>query len=112
MPFTRDTARQAGQKSGIARRDKPKEALSLERVQQELGRLETIEDAQRRLDLIGVWSLAGMLPGAVAGAAVRSVEVWIRAHESKLTREVVEDLKGEVDRLKRELKGRTLRVAP
>ena len=66
MPFTRDTARQAGQKSGIARRDKPKEALSLERVQQELGRLEPIEDAQRRLDLIGVWSLAGMLPGAVA----------------------------------------------
>jgi hypothetical protein len=51
------------------------------------------------------------MAGIVAGAAVRSIEVWIRASDSKLTREVVEDLKGGVDRLKAELKGRVMRVA-
>jgi len=59
-----------------------------------------------------VWAAAGLLPGSVAGAAVRSVEVWLKAHESKLTREVIDDVKADVDRLKSELKGRSLRVAP
>jgi hypothetical protein len=44
------------------------------------------------------------MSGSVAGAAVRSVDVWLKAHESKLTREVVEDIKGEVARLKADLK--------
>ena len=59
-----------------------------------------------------MWAAAGLLPGSVAGAAVRSVEVWLKAHESKLTREVIDDVKADVDRLKSELKGRSLRVAP
>ena len=69
-------------------------------------------DAQRRPERLGVWAAAGLLPGSVAGAAVRSVEVWLKAHESKLTREVIDDVKADVDRLKSELKGRSLRVAP
>ena len=53
-----------------------------------------------------------MLPsGSIAGAVVRSVEVWCRAHEVKLTESVVEDLRREVNRLKGELKGNVLRAA-
>jgi hypothetical protein len=85
--------------------------LTLAKVEAEFGTLVTIEDAMRRLDRLGVWAAAKMLPGSVAGAAVRSVEVWLRANESKLTREVVNDIKGEVIRLKAELKGRRLGVA-
>jgi hypothetical protein len=37
--------------------------------------------------------------GAVAGACSRSVEIWIRAHEAKLTREVVEQLRAWLEEL-------------
>ena len=95
--FDSQTAAEAGRKGGKA---KAKARLSLEKVEEAFGPLETIEDAQRRLERLGVWSAAGLLAGSVAGAAVRSVEVWIRAHESQLTRDVVEELKHEVTRLK------------
>jgi hypothetical protein len=77
--------------------------LTLERVERELPPLDSPESAMLRLDRIGLWATAGMLPGSVASAVVRSVEVWIRGHESRLTREVVEDLKEEVTRLKAQL---------
>jgi hypothetical protein len=68
--------------------------LNIDEVEAAFGQLETLEDAQRRLERLGVWATAGMMAGPVANAAVRSIEVWLKAHESKLTREVVEDLKG------------------
>jgi len=42
---------------------------------------------------------------------VRAVETFIKVHESQLTWEVVEDIKGEVDRLKAELKQPRIRAA-
>ena len=78
--------------------------LTLEKVERELPPLDSLDSAMLRLDRIGLWAAAGMLTGSVASAVVRSVEVWIRGHESKLTREVVEDLKHEVARLKAALK--------
>ncbi len=78
--------------------------LTLEKVERELPPLDSLDSAMLRLDRIGLWAVAGMLSGSVAGAVVRSVEVWIRGHESKLTREVVEDVKNEVARLKAALK--------
>ena len=78
--------------------------LTLEKVERELLPLDSLESAMMRLDRVGLWAAAGMLTGSVASAVVRSVEVWIRGHESKLTREVVEDLKIEVARLKAALK--------
>ena len=78
--------------------------LTLEKVERELPSLDSLDSAMLRLDRIGLWAAAGMLTGSVASAVVRSVEVWIRGHESKLTREVVEDLKNEVKRLKAALK--------
>ena len=97
--FTSETGRKAGKAS--ARRK-----LTLDRVEQEFGPLETVDDAKRRLDRIGIWAAAGLIPGTVAGAVVRSVEVWIKAHESELTNRVVDELKGDLARLRRELKGR------
>ena len=82
--FDSKTAKQAGQKGGRAK-----------------GRTRV-----RRLERLGVWSAAGFLSGSVAGAAVRSVEVWLKAHESRLTERVVDELTSDVKRLKGELRVR------
>ena len=97
--FTPQTGTAAGKKSGIRR-------LTLRRVEQELGQLETVDDAMRRPDRICLWALGGLLPCVVANASVRSVEVWLKASESKLTEKVVEELQADLERVKRELKGR------
>jgi hypothetical protein len=83
---------------------KARARLTLDKVEAAFGPLDTLEDAQRRLERLCVWAAAGLLTGSVAGAAVRSVEVWLKAHESRLTREVVETLRTEVARLKGQLK--------
>ena len=80
-----------------------KRKLTLDRVERELGSLESVEDAMRRLDRLNLWISAGMLSGSQGSAAVRSIEVWLRGHESRLTEKVVEELAGEVHRLKSEL---------
>ena len=91
MGFTKETARTAGRKGGQV-----KQRLHLEEVEHAFGQLTTIEDAQRRLERLGVWAAAGLLPGSVAGAAVRSVEVWLKAHESELTQSLADELSDEV----------------
>ena len=80
--------------------------LTLERVESELGALETVSDAMRRLDRLNLWISAGMLSGSQGSAAVRSIEVWLRGHESRMTEQVVEELSGELKRVKAELRGR------
>jgi len=50
--FDSASAREAGKRSGQARYK-----LTLAQVEAELGTLVTLEDAQRRLDRIGVWAL-------------------------------------------------------
>lgn len=99
--FTPETGRKAGRRGGRARRK-----LNLERVETELGPLETIEDAMRRLDRLNIWIACGLLNGSAGGAAVRSIEVWLRGNESKLTQQVVDELQGELTRVKGEIKGR------
>ncbi len=84
--------------------------LNLERVEHELPPLTDLESAMLRLDRIGLWAAAGMLTGSVAGAVVRSVEVWIRGHESQLTKQVVDGLKSEMKRLKADLVNSQRRV--
>ena len=51
-----------------------------------------------------------MLTGSAGSAAVRSIEVWLRGHESQLTERVVEELQADVARLKAELGGKPVRV--
>ena len=74
--------------------------------------LRSMRDEVAALESLGVWAAGGLPPGSVAGAAARSVEVWLKARESKRTHEVVEAVKAEVDRLKAELSGRRMGVAP
>ena len=99
--FDSQKAREASRRSQAARK-----RLLLCDVEEELPPLTDLKSAKHRLDRIGIWAAAGLVPGTVAGAVVRSVEVWIKAHESELTNKVVDELKGELGRLKRELKGR------
>ena len=103
-----------GRKGGYAKGEKARERaaqkLTLKRVQDDLGTLETIDDAQRWLQLIAGWTAANMISGTAGHVCVRSVEIWLRAHESKLTQAVVNDLRKEVDTLKGELKGKQLRA--
>ena len=91
QPFDdREKARAAGRRGGHARAARH---LSLEKVEAALPPLTDIESAMHRLDVVARWALAGMVPGAIASAAVRSCEVWLKGAESKLTREVVDQLR-------------------
>lgn len=97
--FDSNSGRAAGKASGRARR-----GLTLEQVEAAFGQLSTVEDAQRRLERLGVWCAAGLLAGSVGGAAIRSIEVWLRAHESKLTEQVVTELRTRLDELEGQLR--------
>ncbi len=117
MGLTSERARELGRKSGEARRQTATgkrghhpQPLTLDHVEHELGRLETIEDAMRRLDRLNTWIAAGLLSGSQGGAAVRAVEVWLRGHESRLTERVVEELHDEVERLKGQIAARAVSV--
>ena len=99
--FTAETAGVAGRASGAARRSN---RLTLDKVEAAFGPLETVDDAQRRLERLGVWCAAGLLAGSVGGAAIRSVEVWLKAHESQLTETVVNELRTRLDELEGQLR--------
>ncbi len=104
-----ERAKAAGRKGGPLGGRPAK--LNLKRVEAELPPLDSLEHAMERLDLIGKWALAGMVAGTTAGAAVRSVEVWLKAHADSLTRDVITDLKQDVARLKAQLIKPPMRVA-
>jgi hypothetical protein len=92
--LTPSRARELAKRSAAVRRAnaKAREKLTLEAVEAAFGPLETLEDGQRRLERIGVWACAGMLSGSVASSAARTVEIWVKAHEARLTRQAVEEL--------------------
>ena len=73
-----------GRHASAGGKAKARRQLTLERVEEEFGRLETPQDAKRRLALLSTWTAAGMLPSSVAGSAVRAVEVWVKAFEADI----------------------------
>jgi len=87
-----------GQRSGQARR-----RLTLEDVERDLPTLRTLEDAQKRLDVVSQWALAGLVTGVVCGSVVRACEVWIRAQGEQLDRDRVKVLEGRIAELEGEL---------
>ena len=105
--FTKETAQQAGARGARAKKAR---RLTLEQVEEAFGQLDTVEDAQRRLERLGVWASAGLLAGSVGGVAVRSVEVWLKAQESLLTETVVNDLRARLDELEGQLRQSRLGV--
>lgn len=98
-PNLRDHAGEGG-------RAKARRRLTLERVEAELGELTGLEDAQRWLRRLALWAAGGLLAGSVAGACNRAVEVWLKCHESRLTTEVVDDLRARLEVLEAQLKER------
>lgn len=100
-PFAdRERAREAGRKGGRARARK---RLTLDRVEEEFGPLDTPDDAKRRLDVLGRWIASGLLAGAPGGAAVRSVEVWLRGYEAELDRDRLKAAEKRIAELESEL---------
>ena len=104
--FTPETAREMGSKGGKAKTN----TLTLARVEAELGPLETVEDAMRRLDKLNVWIASGLLSGSQGSASVRAVEVWLKGREARLTERIVEELHDEVERLKAHIATKAVRV--
>ena len=107
MTLDPERAREIGRKGGRARRK-----LNLDVVTAELGALDTLDDAMRWLRQIALWAAGGLLHGAVAGACNRSVEVWVRSHESKLTEQVVGELRQRLEELEGHVKRQKLGVVP
>lgn len=87
--FTSETAREMGRKGGKSKVHK----LTLARVEAEFGPLQTLTDAQRRLDRLSVWAASGLMAGSVAAAAVRAHEVWLKTREAEATFEAIEELR-------------------
>ena len=95
--FNPTTGKAAGKKSGIRR-------LTLRRVEQELPPLTDLDSAMYRLDRVGIWTAANLMSGTGGNAVVRSIEVWLKAHESKMTQQDVEKLRHRLDELEGQLK--------
>lgn len=89
--FTPENAKAYGAKGGRTTR-----RITLERAVRELGELETVEDAKRRLDRLMSWGAAGLLPGTMVNGLVRAVEVWLRAKEAEANFETVAELQDAV----------------
>lgn len=77
----------------------------------ELGPLDTLEDAQRWLQILGGAVAAGRITAKDASTAVNAIRVWITAEGERLTAEVVDELRGEVAELRKEVKRGPMRVA-
>jgi hypothetical protein len=76
----------------------------------DLGKLTDHADAKRWLETIGRAVASGALSDRAAQAATRAVAEWIKAEESRLTREVVEQLRRRVEELEEGSKRQAVRV--
>ncbi len=103
-PGAQERLREQGKKGGAALRRKWQAIRGLE--PEDLGPLDTHEDAKRWLEVIGKAVLSNTIDSKAAHAGARAVETWLKAEGERVTMTVVEDLKAEIDRLKAELKGR------
>ena len=72
MLFDPERTKDAGKRSGKARRRKAQERLTADRVLEELGPLETVDHAMRQLDRLNVWNASGLPTGSTNVAVVRS----------------------------------------
>ena|SRR3989449_3930485 len=110
MPLERgdsEGGRELARRSAQARR-----RLTLERVEVELGGLDTLEDVNRWLHQIGLWGAAGLLPGVVLGGLVRTCEIKLRVLEHEATREVVDQLRGRLEELEGQVQRQRLGRVP
>lgn len=71
----------------------------------DLGELETFDDAKARLDLISRAVLSGRIESKVAQAAIRAVSEWVATEGERAANEDLEALAEELERLKEDLEG-------
>lgn len=103
-PFRdREKAREAGRRGGRAS-GKARQKLTLQRAENELPAMDSPETIVRRLEILATWAAAGLISGTVAHALTRGAEVALKAHESKLTREVVDGLRKRLAELEAQVK--------
>ena len=77
---------------------------------EELGPLANHQDAKRWLETIGRAVTSGKLGDRQAQAAIKAVSEWVKAEESRLTREVVDQLRTRVEELEAQIKRRHMEV--
>lgn len=98
MRFDTGTASEHGRAS--ARSKAKRKPLDIDRVNAELPPLVTPEDAKVRLDVLTRWAAAGLMSAGNAGAAVRGVEGWLRAHDAAVTQDKLRDAERTIKALK------------
>jgi hypothetical protein len=95
---TPEEARALGQRSGQARRK-----LTLEDVERALPPMDSVEHVKDRLQTICNWSVAGLVAGSQAGAAVRACEQWLKLHAWALDLARVRQLEARLRELEAQL---------
>jgi hypothetical protein len=82
-------------------------------TEEELGPLETLDDAKRWLEVIGKAVAQGRLSDRAGGTVVRAVSEWVKAFESGTSAEMYQSLKKKLAHLEGEAatRGRGLKVA-
>ena len=96
-----------GRKGGLAtKRKNASPGLGAE----ELPDLRTHEDAQAWLQTIGRAVATGRLSDRQAQAAIRAVAEWVKAEGERATAEVINELRSDLDRVKREIASGSIRA--
>ena len=90
-------------KIGAKRSAERRRFLTLSDVEAELPPMSDPANVQRRVEVATAWACAALIPAGVAGAIVRSAEVWHKLEDLKDDRRHVADLEDEVARLNKAL---------
>ncbi len=101
MTFDPEAAREAGKRSGQARR-----RLTLEDVERELPQLDTPERIRQAYETVQRWACAGLISAGAAGAAVRSCDGAVRLYEATLDRNALKAVEDRLAELEGQLGGK------
>ena len=96
-------------KGGDAKQAKRMAALAARAV--DMPPLDSVENAKARLEIINDLVVSGLLAGSQAGAAVRAVEVWLKAEAHEMDRNKIRELTAQLELLEAELKKARMRVS-
>jgi hypothetical protein len=103
-----DFKRDRAAKGGHAKEARRQAALAARAA--DMPRLDSVENAKGRLEIINDLVVSGLLAGSQAGAAVRAVEVWLKAEAHALDLHRIKEMERTITDLENELKRARLRV--
>lgn len=93
-----EAGRNGGRRSGERRR-----RLTLGDVERELGPLASDDDVMRWAATAFRWTAGQLIPGAAGTACASLLREWLKAHDSRLDREQIEQLEQKIAALEAEL---------